>query len=352
MSIAGDLVDTVRARIIEGFDDRDALPGPGAVRLSRRAQPPPRRGHRARRAGRLRRRSVRGAAERRARRGGPLGVRLVLAGLSGQLARRRGARRRAVPHRASASAGVRRLSLRVAARFGGLSDSADRSVQPAIPGLGSPPHARPRGSISAPTRRRLSRRGRSLLAVVAATLAVLFLSLRGIAAFFTDYLWFDSLDLSSVWSGLLTSRVLLFIIFSVAAAAVVWLNLTAANRLAPRFRPVGPEEDLLERYFDMVGRLVDGRACCIWASPPMVGFIAGIVDGPAVEQLVAVHERRRLRREGPAVRHGHRLLRVQAAVPDDGRGVVVRDVHRRPVPDHDRPLSQRRHPLADAGADG
>jgi uncharacterized membrane protein (UPF0182 family) len=90
--------------------------------------------------------------------------------------------------------------------------------------------------------------------VALAALLVLFLSLRGIAGFYTDYLWFDSLHMRSVWSGLLAAKVMLGLIFTGAFFALLWVNLLVADRIAPRFRPSGPEEELLERYFEMVGR--------------------------------------------------------------------------------------------------
>ncbi|MEA3216902.1 MAG: uncharacterized protein QOJ19_3058, partial [Acidimicrobiia bacterium] len=90
--------------------------------------------------------------------------------------------------------------------------------------------------------------------MVLVALFVLFLSLRGIAVFYTDYLWFDALRLRSVWSGLLAAKVMLGIIFTGTFFALLWVNLLVADRIAPRFRPSGPEEELLERYFEMVGR--------------------------------------------------------------------------------------------------
>ena len=50
-------------------------------------------------------------------------------------------------------------------------------------------------------------RGRLVLGIVAVALIVLALSLRAIATFWTDYLWFDSLDLTAVWSRLISAKV-------------------------------------------------------------------------------------------------------------------------------------------------
>ena len=54
-------------------------------------------------------------------------------------------------------------------------------------------------------RERNPRRGRIIAAVVIGVVAVLALSMRAIATFFTDYLWFDDLERSSVWTSLLSA---------------------------------------------------------------------------------------------------------------------------------------------------
>ncbi|MEZ5239575.1 MAG: UPF0182 family protein [Microthrixaceae bacterium] len=51
------------------------------------------------------------------------------------------------------------------------------------------------------------RRGRVVAVVVIAVLVVLVFSLRAIATFWTDYLWFADLDLSDVWTSLLSAKV-------------------------------------------------------------------------------------------------------------------------------------------------
>jgi uncharacterized membrane protein (UPF0182 family) len=97
-------------------------------------------------------------------------------------------------------------------------------------------------------------RGRAVLVVAVVALFVLVTSLRGIASFYTDYLWFDSLGQSGVWSGVLRAKLVLALIFTGGFFLLMWLNLVIADRIAPRFRPAGPEEELLERYHDIVGR--------------------------------------------------------------------------------------------------
>ena len=126
-------------------------------------------------------------------------------------------------------------------------------------------------------RKSLSNRGRVTAAIVLAALAMLVLSLRGIARFYTDFLWFDSLNLTSVWSSLLASKVALGVIFTLVFFVVLLVNLIVADRLAPRFRPSGPEEELLERYFEVVGRR--GGAVRVG-----VALLFAIITGAGVSQ--------------------------------------------------------------------
>ncbi|HAI63785.1 MAG TPA: hypothetical protein DCM13_02755, partial [Acidimicrobiaceae bacterium] len=106
-----------------------------------------------------------------------------------------------------------------------------------------------------PQRGRSSRfggRGRVVLAVLAAAFIIIALSLRGIAGFYTDFLWFDSLDRTDVWGTVLGAKVVLTLIFFGVFFALLWLNLFLADRSAPQTRVPGPEEELLARYHDLV----------------------------------------------------------------------------------------------------
>lgn len=101
---------------------------------------------------------------------------------------------------------------------------------------------------------RFAGRGRAILGITLATLFVLLVSLRGIASFYTDYLWFRSLDLTSVWSTVLGAKFSLTLIGAAAFFLLCWGNLTIAERLAPAFRPTSGDDDLIERYHEIVGR--------------------------------------------------------------------------------------------------
>jgi uncharacterized membrane protein (UPF0182 family) len=112
-----------------------------------------------------------------------------------------------------------------------------------------------------------------LIVVAAVVLFVLFTSLRGVAGFYTDYLWFENLGLTQVWSGILGAKIALGVIFTAAFFVLCFVNLTIADRTAPVFRPPGPEDEMLSRYHD----LVDRRAWVVRAAVSLLfGLIAGV----------------------------------------------------------------------------
>jgi uncharacterized membrane protein (UPF0182 family) len=86
-----------------------------------------------------------------------------------------------------------------------------------------------------------------LIALVIAVLVLLF-SLRGLAGFYTDYLWFDSVGQTDTWRGLLGARIVPALVFTVVFFAIMFANLFIADRLAPKYRSMGPEDELVERY--------------------------------------------------------------------------------------------------------
>ena len=67
------------------------------------------------------------------------------------------------------------------------------------------------------------------------------------------------------------------------------MNLVIADRLAPPFRPAGPDEEFLERYHDVV----DPRIGWVRAGVAIVlALIAGRGRVERVELVAAVHPRR------------------------------------------------------------
>ncbi len=100
-------------------------------------------------------------------------------------------------------------------------------------------------------RRRFRLRGWIIGAAV--VLVVLLFSLRGLAGFYTDYLWFDSLGQGSTWSSLLAARVAPALVFTIVFFVIMFANLVIADRLAPKYRSMGPEDELIARYQQVAG---------------------------------------------------------------------------------------------------
>lgn len=107
--------------------------------------------------------------------------------------------------------------------------------------------------IPADVPRRRSPRNRIGLIAVAVVLFVVVTSLRGIAGFYTDYLWFGELGFTSVWRGLIGAKAFLALVFTAVFFLVLLANLVIADRLAPRFRPVSAEDQVVQRYRNVVG---------------------------------------------------------------------------------------------------
>src|SRR3954467_74745 len=87
-------------------------------------------------------------------------------------------------------------------------------------------------------RRRFRIRGWMIAAVV--ILLVLLFSLRSLAGFYTDFLWFDSLGQGATWGRLLSAKVVPALVFTVAFFLIMLLNLVIADRLPPPPRTGAP----------------------------------------------------------------------------------------------------------------
>jgi hypothetical protein len=86
------------------------------------------------------------------------------------------------------------------------------------------------------------------LIVGAVILFILLLSLRGLARFYTDYLWFQDVGFTRTWRALLSAKAVPALIFSAVFFVLMLANLIVADRLAPAYRAAGPEDEIVERY--------------------------------------------------------------------------------------------------------
>ncbi|MFG2298794.1 UPF0182 family protein [Streptomyces sp. NPDC048603] len=94
---------------------------------------------------------------------------------------------------------------------------------------------------------RPSRRARTLLMTlgVLAVLAMLFIMFAG---FWTDWLWYRSVDYSTVFTTTLWTKIGLFAVFGLLMAGAVGLNIWLAHRLRPPLAAMSMEQQSLDRY--------------------------------------------------------------------------------------------------------
>src|SRR6478736_8700839 len=102
-------------------------------------------------------------------------------------------------------------------------------------------------------RRRGGFRIRGWMIAILVVLVVLFLSARGLAGFYTDFLWFDSVGFGKTWRGLLWARFAPSAVFTILFFVLMLVSLSVADRLALRTRTMGPEDELLARYQQSIG---------------------------------------------------------------------------------------------------
>ena len=103
-------------------------------------------------------------------------------------------------------------------------------------------------------------------------LLVLALSLRGVAQFYTDALWFDAVGFGPIWGSFISAKFVPAVIFTVGFFALLWGNLFIAARLAPPPRALSAEDELLGRY-EAATRPYAGRIRVIVAG--LFALIAG-----------------------------------------------------------------------------
>ncbi|MBX3315194.1 MAG: UPF0182 family protein [Actinobacteria bacterium] len=100
---------------------------------------------------------------------------------------------------------------------------------------------------------RFAGRGRLILGVGLVVVFFLLVSLPWLARVYTDYLWFDSVGLSGVWNTVVRARVTLTLLGFFVFLVLCWGNLAIAERIAPSFRPSSGDDDLVERFHEVVG---------------------------------------------------------------------------------------------------
>ena len=88
----------------------------------------------------------------------------------------------------------------------------------------------------------------SPLAITLTILAVITGALVALSGFYVDWLWFNSVGFTGVWSTVLTTKVALFVIAGLLTSFIISLNVYIAFRRRPFYVPTSIEADNLERY--------------------------------------------------------------------------------------------------------
>ncbi|MBD0707479.1 MULTISPECIES: UPF0182 family protein [unclassified Streptomyces] len=129
------------------------------------------------------------------------------------------------------------------------------------------------GSPSGPRMRvgRPSRRARTLLMTLG-VLAVLAMAFVMFAGFWTDWLWYRSVDYSSVFTTTLWTKIGLFAVFGLLMGLAVGLNVWLAYRLRPPLSAMSLEQQSLDRY--RMG-LAPFKKWVLLAVTALVALIAG-----------------------------------------------------------------------------
>jgi uncharacterized membrane protein (UPF0182 family) len=88
----------------------------------------------------------------------------------------------------------------------------------------------------------------SPLAITLTILAVITGALVALSGFYVDWLWFQSVGFTGVWSTVLTTKVALFVVAGLLTSFIISLNVYVAFRRRPFYVPTSVEADNLERY--------------------------------------------------------------------------------------------------------
>jgi uncharacterized membrane protein (UPF0182 family) len=115
-------------------------------------------------------------------------------------------------------------------------------------------------------------RGRVLIptVLVLGILAVLFVIFTG---FYTDWLWFQSVDKTSVFTTQLLVKVIMFAVFGLVMAGAIVLGMWLAYKFRPLFAPGSPEQAGLERYRESLEPV---RKPAMFVIAIVIGLLSGI----------------------------------------------------------------------------
>ncbi|WP_129843940.1 UPF0182 family protein [Streptomyces sp. RFCAC02] len=124
----------------------------------------------------------------------------------------------------------------------------------------------PRFSVGRPSR------GAKTLLITAAILAGLAIAFAMFAQFWTDWLWYRSVDYTSVYRTQMLTRVVMFAVFGLVMALAVGFNIWLAHRLRPPLSAMSMEQQNLDRYRMSIAPY---KRWVVLAVALVIGLIAG-----------------------------------------------------------------------------
>ena len=122
------------------------------------------------------------------------------------------------------------------------------------------------------------RRGRRWIIVAVVLVALILISAHTFAVFYTDALWFSSINLHSTWRTLFEVKAGLMAAFSAIFAVLLLVSLIVAERLAPKGPSVDAEDEFVKRYREVIGPYAR------WLRAVVVAVLSLIVGSQALGQ--------------------------------------------------------------------
>ena len=81
-----------------------------------------------------------------------------------------------------------------------------------------------------------------------AILAGIVVAFTALSGFFVDVLWFREVGYSQVFWKVFRTKIVLGLVFGIAFFVLLYVNLWIVRRITPRYHPLTPEQEIIERY--------------------------------------------------------------------------------------------------------
>ena len=124
-------------------------------------------------------------------------------------------------------------------------------------------------------------RGRSPLAITIGILVALGALFAAFSGIYIDWLWFGSVDFSSVWTTVLTTKIELFAIFGLLTSLIITSNIVIAYRKRPLYVPTSFVENPFDRLRTQIQPVIKWVGVAIFAAVLVPITYAMLRDRPS-----------------------------------------------------------------------